>query len=159
MTRTPSNPADAQKPARPTHPTRQRILDTIEELVQQNQVVTRETLMELTGLSYHVIDDHVSRMVSDDGTLRRVRAGVYVPCEPPPEPRAVSVTDLPDGTSIIEIGELVARVYPRERRALATRLAGDAMQLSNIQAGENVNMLLNEVMRDLKKIKRDHQGE
>lgn len=138
-----------------TRTTRQIICDTIQELVQQNQVVTRETLMTLTGKSYHVIDDHISRMIHIEGKLRRVRAGVFVPQEPLPEPRAVSVTDLPDGTSIIEIGDLVLRLYPRERRSLATRLAGDAIQLSNIQAAENDNMLLNEVMRDLKKLKRD----
>ncbi|BDE74084.1 DUF977 family protein [Delftia lacustris] len=138
-----------------TRTTRQIICDTIQELVQQNQVVTRETLMTLTGKAYHVIDDHISRMIHVEGTLRRVRAGVFVPQEPLPEPRAVSVTDLPDGTSIIEIGDLVLRLYPRERRSLATRLAGDAIQLSNIQAAENENMLVNEVIRDLKKLKRD----
>jgi hypothetical protein len=65
------------------------------------------------------------------------------------------VTDLPDGTSIIEIGEIVARVYPIERRALANRLAGDAVQLSNIQAGHDYNVLLNEVVRDLRNLKRE----
>ena len=135
--------------------TRQIICDTMQELVQQNQVVTRETLMTLTGFSYAIIDDHVSRMIHVEGTLRRVRAGVYVPCEPLPEPRAVSVTDLPDGTSIIEIGDLVLRLYPRERRSLATRLAGDAIQLSNIQIGHDVNFLVSTMWEELKKLRRD----
>lgn len=134
--------------------TRQIICDVIQELHQQGQVITREVLRDLTGLRWTIIDDHVSRMINEDGTLRRVRAGVFLPVTPMPEPRAVSVTDLPDGTSIIEIGEMVARLYPMERRALANRLAGDAVQLSNIQVGHDYNVLLNEVIRDLRKLKR-----
>lgn len=50
---------------------------------------------------------------------------------------------------------MVARVYPIERRALANRLAGDAVQLSNIQVGHDYNILLNEVVRDLRNLKRE----
>lgn len=138
-----------------TRTTRQIISDAIQELHQQGQVVTREVLRDLTGLRLTIIDDHVSRMINVEGTVRRVRAGVFLPVTLMPEPRAVSVTDLPDGTSIIEIGEIVARVYPIERRALANRLAGDAVQLSNIQAGHDYNVLLNEVVRDLRNLKRE----
>lgn len=150
---TSSTPSEPMPEAART--TRQIICDAIQGLHQQGQVITREVLRDLTGLRLTIIDDHISRMIDVEGTLRRVRAGVFLPVIAMPEPRAVSVTDLPDGTSVIEIGEVVAHVYPHERRALANRLAGDAVQLSNIQAGHDYNILLNEVVRDLRKLKRE----
>lgn len=145
-------PADPVKEAVRT--TRQVICDAIQDLVQQHQVVTRQTLCDVTGLKLTLIDDHVSRM-HDDGELRRLRPGVFAPIAPMPEPRAVSVTDHPDGTTLVEVGDFILRLWPHERRALGTRLAGDALQLSNMQAGHDVNFLVNEVWRELKKLKLD----
>ncbi len=132
----------------------QIIRDTIQDLHQQYQVATRELLCELTGLKMTIIDDHISRMI-ENGELRRLRAGVFAPISPMPEPRAVSMTRMADGTSIIEIGDFVVHVYPRERRELASLLVGDAVQYSNIQAGVEAGTLATELAAELLATKRE----
>lgn len=132
----------------------QIIRDAIQDLHQQYQVATRELLCELTGLKMTIIDDHISRMI-ENGELRRLRAGVFAPLTSMPEPRAVSVTRMADGTSIIEIGDFVVHVYPRERRELASLLVGDAVQYSNIQAGVEAGTLATELAAELLATKRE----
>ena len=56
---------------------RQIIWDAIQEMAALGQAITRKTLQEVTGLTYHIVDDHVSRFVDEDGTLRRVVDGVF----------------------------------------------------------------------------------
>lgn len=123
--------------------TAQIIWDTMQELQQQHQVISRQRLMELTGLKYTLIDDHVSRWI-EEGRLRRVLDGVYELPAPMPEPRAVSVTDLPDGMTVIELGDQELRLWPREARALGLRLAGNALQFSALQQQYDTGALLAE---------------
>ncbi|GKS91209.1 hypothetical protein [Acidovorax sp. SUPP2539] len=134
--------------------TAQIIWDAIEGLHQQGQVATRELLCELTGLKMTIVDDHVGRMI-ESGRLRRLRAGVFAPIAAMPEPRAVSTTDMPDGTVLLEIGDVVLHLWPREYRALAKRLVGDAVQYSNIQAGVEAGTLATELAADLLATKRE----
>ena len=56
---------------------RQTIMDAIQELTGLGHSLTRDNLQAATGLTMHIIDDHVSRMVDVEGVLRRVRPGVY----------------------------------------------------------------------------------
>ncbi|XJC72765.1 hypothetical protein ACHFCA_17350 [Delftia tsuruhatensis] len=128
------------------------VWDAIRELHQQGQVVTREALSGITGVKLINLDDHIKRFV-ESGNLRRIRPGVFIPVDDAPEPRAVTVTKLSDGRSIVEIGEHVVHLWPRERRDLATLLVGDAVQLSNIQTGNEVNFLVNTVWEELKLLK------
>lgn len=132
----------------------QIIWDTIQSLHQQGQVATRELLSELTGRKMSIVDDHVSRMI-ENGRVRRLRAGVFAPVAAIPEPRAVSFTDLPDGTTIFELGETVLHLWPRERQDMARRLVGDAVQYSNIQAGVTAGTLATELAAELMLIKRE----
>ncbi len=134
--------------------TGQIIWDTIQDLHQQGQVATRELLVELTGYKMTIIDDHVSRMI-ENGRLHRLRAGVFRPIAAMPEPRAVSVTDMADGTVLLEIGDVVLHLWPREYRALAKRLVGDAVQYSNIQSGVEAGTLATELAADLLATKRE----
>lgn len=134
--------------------TGQIIWDTIQDLHQQGQVATRELLVELAGFKMTIIDDHVTRMI-ESGRLRRLRAGVYAPVEAMPEPRAISQTRMADGTSLIEIGDTVLHLWPRERRELATMLVGDAVQYSNIQAGVEAGTLATELATELLATKRE----
>ena len=147
--------------------TGQVIADAIADLYAQQQVVTRETLVHATGLKLSVIDDHVGRMV-DDGKLHRVRAGVFVPVVPEPEPRAITVTDSPDGRTIVEIGDMLVKLWPREARALGRRLLGDAIQFSNLQAGHEMGVFNSEILTRLRQLEagqaalrasQDKQGE
>lgn len=113
--------------------TREIIWDNIQEMAHLGQNITRQRLMELTGKSYHIIDDHVSRMISEDGILRRTTDGVYELVKGPGAPRPVSITDLEDGMTLIEVGDQELRVWPRELRTIGIRTQGNAMQHSNLQ--------------------------
>ena len=99
------------------------------------QVATRETVAELTGLKMGIVDDRL-RALMDDGKLKRVLRGVYVPVEVHPPARCISKTVLTDGTVKIEIDDEVLTLTPREDRALAMLQAGAVMQVLGISAGK-----------------------
>lgn len=132
----------------------QIIWSTIQDLHQQDQLITRDILSRLTGLKLAIVDDHVGRLI-DNGRLRRVQPGVFVLVAVMPEPRPVSMTMLPGGVSKMEIGDFCIELWPAERRMLASMLVGDAVQFSNIQAGHDANFMMNTVWEELKKLKRE----
>lgn len=134
--------------------TAQIIWDTIQDLHQQDQVVTRDQLSVLTGLKMSIVDDHVSRLI-ENGRVRRLRAGVFVPVAPMPDPRPVSMTMMPGGVSKMEIGDFCVDLWPTERRMLASLLVGDAVQYSNLQAAHDANFAVGTIWEELKKLKRD----
>lgn len=138
----------------PRHPTTQRIWDAILELHGQDQVITRELLSSLTGLKMTVVDDHLKRLTGNM-ELRRIRPGVFALVQPHPEARPISVTVLADGRAKMEIGDICMELWPKERRMLAGLLVGDAVQLSNIQTGHDVNFLVSTVWEELKKLRRE----
>lgn len=115
--------------AKPT--STQRIYDAVCELHALEQVATRETVAELTGLKLSIIDDRMRALV-DDGKIKRVLRGVFVPVEVHPPARCISKTVLPDGMVKLEIGDEVLTLTPREDRALALLQAGAAMQVLGI---------------------------
>lgn len=124
--------------------TGQIIWDTMLGLRADGQAISRQRLMELTGMTYTKVDDHVSRWI-EEGRLRRVVDGVYELVDPMPEPQAVSVTDLPDGMTLIECGDQELRLWPREVRSLGLRLVGSAMQFAQLQTQHDMGALLAEV--------------
>lgn len=115
----------------------QRIYDAVCELHALEQVATRETVAELTGLKLSIVDDRL-RALMDDEKIRRVLRGVYVPVEVHPPARSISKTVLTDGTVKIEIGDEVLTLTPREDRALAMLQAGAVMQVLGIATGKAV---------------------
>jgi hypothetical protein len=95
----------------------QRIYDAVCELHALEQVVTRETVAELTGLKLTVVDDRLGALV-DDEKIKRVLRGVYVPVEQHPPARAISKSVLPDGMVMIEIGDEVLHLTGAGPRAV-----------------------------------------
>lgn len=130
------------------------ILDTIRDLHSQEQVITREVLRDTTGLKMSLIDDHIATMIADE-KIRRVKAGVFVPVDTPPPARPISTTDMPDGMTILEIGDQVLHLTPREVRVLAARLGGQAAQFASIQTGHEVGVLVMEMQTKIRKLERD----
>ncbi|MFT3815251.1 MAG: hypothetical protein QM740_18035 [Acidovorax sp.] len=124
-------------------PTGRIIWDTMLALRENGQAISRQRIMELSGLTYTKVDDHVSRWI-DNGRLRRVVDGVYELVEAMPEPRAVSVTDLHNGQTMIECGDQVVHLWPAEVRALGLRLVGSAMQFAQLQTQHDMAALLAE---------------
>lgn len=129
------------------------VLEAVQDLHAQEQIVTRETLAELTGLKLSVIDDRIGTL-ADDGAVLRVQRGVYVPAPHHPPARPMSKTVMPDGMVKIEIGDEVLTLTPREDRALANLMAGAAAQAAAIETGRNTAILAAELGEQVKQLRR-----
>ncbi|NML24317.1 hypothetical protein [Zoogloea dura] len=121
--------------------TRQQILDAVQDLHNQEQLVTREALQEVTGLKLTIIDDRLATLV-DDGALIRKSRGVFVPAVLHPPARIITKSILPDGLVKIEIGDEVLTLTPREDRTLASLQAGTAVQFAAIEIGHEMSAMV-----------------
>lgn len=121
--------------------TLQQILDTVQELHNLEQIVTREAVREATGLALTTVDDRLATLV-DRGDITRIGRGVFVPAVRHPPARPISKTQMPDGTVKIEIGDDVLTLTPREDRILARLQAGVAVELAAIDSGKEVAVLI-----------------
>lgn len=101
----------------------QRIFDAVRDLREVDQIATRETVAELTGLKMSVVDDRLRALV-DDGKLKRLLRGVYELVEVFPEPRPIYCGILPNGMVKLEVGESVETFTPSEARRTARLLGG-----------------------------------
>ena len=106
-------------------PSTERIFQAVRELRAMDQIATRDTVAELTGLKMTVVDDRLRALV-DDGKLKRLLRGVYELVESFPEPRAISKTVLPNGAVVYDIGDDVLTLSPQEARVLAELSMGAA---------------------------------
>lgn len=129
------------------------VLEAIQDLHNQEQIVTRETLSDLTGLKLTVIDDRLG-VLADDGAILRVQRGVYVPAPHHPPARPMSKTVIPDGTVKIEIGDEVLTLTPREDRMLANLQAGAAAQAAAIETGRNAALMAAALGAEIKRLRR-----
>jgi hypothetical protein len=116
------------------------VLQAVQDLHAKEQIVTRETLAEVTNFKLTVIDDRIGTLV-DDGLVHRVQRGVFVPAEQHPPARPISKTILPNGMVKIEIGDEVLTLTPRESRMLAELSVGSAQQFASIEMGHGVAAL------------------
>lgn len=141
-----------------TRNSRQIVLDAIQELAGLQHAITRENLHATTGLTQHIIDDHVSRMVDEDGTLRRVRAGVYELVKGVGKMPDVHFSDLgEDGTLVIEVedcGKLVIN-DPRVARKIAERLSGNYAQVAMLEMKYQFGVVAQDLMLEMKQAKRE----
>ena len=132
-------------------PNAQTILEAVEDLHNQEQIVTRETLADLAGLKLSIIDDRLSYLV-DSGQIIRVQRGVFIPAQRHRPSRIMSKTLLPDGTVKIDIGDDVLTLTPREARILGNLMVAEAMQYSNIEMGHHMAILQTEVSGQVRKL-------
>ncbi|OTG58616.1 hypothetical protein B9T36_09680 [Acinetobacter sp. ANC 4204] len=130
------------------------ILEAIEDLHNQEQIVTRETLSQLTGLKLSIVDDRLSYLV-DSGQIIRVQRGVFIPAPKHRPARLMSKMVLPDGTVKIEIGDdEILTLTPREARHLGSLMVAEAMQYANIEMGHHMAILQSEVTSQVRKLNR-----
>lgn len=115
------------------------VMEAINDLHNAEQVVTREVLAEVTGIKLATLDWHIDQLI-DSGQIRRVKAGVFVPATCHKPARNISRSLLPDGTSVLEVGDTVLILTPRESRMLGEIFAASAMGYSLIQAGWEVGL-------------------
>lgn len=113
--------------------TKEIVYDAILELHALERVVTRELLSEMLDLKMNVIDDRIKTLRGEE-KIRSVQRGVYVPVEQYPPSRIISLTELPDGCVIVDVGDQVLKLYPREARTLASMMGAKAMQSLHIDA-------------------------
>ncbi len=133
----------APVPKRDPRATGELIWRTMEKLRENRQAITRQTLQEVTGLSYTLVDDHVSRWI-ESGRLRRVLDGVYEFPEPFVEPRVVSVSVLSNGTHLIEMGDEQMRGTAEEMDTLGRLLQGGALRYVALGAQQQMGAVVTE---------------
>lgn len=120
--------------------TTRKILDSINDLHSQGRVVTRGLLMEHTGFNGGTIKDSVDVLI-ENGLIARPTRDVYQPANPFPCPRPISRTALPDGMSVLEIGDTVLHLSPRESRVMGQLFGADATSVAQAEIGGLFNAL------------------
>lgn len=129
---------------------KQRVLDAVIDLHNQEQIVTRETLSDVLDLKQTIIDDNLSSLVNDD-LIHRVQRGVYVPTVEHKPARIISKIVLPCGTVKIDIGDdMVVTLTPKEARLIGSLFMADAMQYSNIEIGHHAALTTAKMDLELK---------
>ncbi|KIN90157.1 hypothetical protein [Thauera sp. SWB20] len=137
----------------PKRSTAEIVLEAIQDLHAREQIVTREVLAEMTGLKLTTIDDRLGYLL-DNGRIRRVQRGVFVPMEQHKPARPISRTLCPDGTTVLEIGEAVMILTPRESRMLGEVMTGAAQQFVAIEIGHEgarLNAVLSAQVSDVRR--------
>lgn len=133
--------------------TAEMLLEAVQDLHAREQIVTRETLAELTGFTLTVIDDRLGYL-NDNGKIRRVQRGVYVPVESHQPARMITRTILPDGTTVLEVGETVLQLSPRESRNLGELMAGSGQQYASIELGHAADAIASELASKIRMLER-----
>lgn len=136
---------------------KQRVLDAVTDLHNQEQVVTRETLSDILDLKQTIIDDNLSSL-TNDGLIHRVQRGVYVPSVSHLPARIISKIVLHDGTVVIDIGESVLTLTPKEARVIGSLMMCEAMQYSNIEIGHHAALAAAKVELELKEMRAQIRG-
>ena len=137
--------------------TLQQIFDTVCELHNLEQIVTREAVREATGLPLTTVDDRLAVLV-DRGDILRVERGVFVPAVRHPPARPISKTTMPDGSVKIEIGDVVLDLTPREDRHLAGMMAGSAIQLVAVADSTESAAKIADLSRRIGQLKAELRG-
>ena len=137
-----------------TIPSTQRVFDAVRDLRSLEQIATRETVAELTGLKLSVVDDRLRALV-DDGKLKRLLRGIYELVEAYPASRAISKTIVGNGYVKIEIGDQLLTLTPSEDRDLAMLQAGAAGQAVLINSTNQHLFLATELAAKVEKLERE----
>ena len=132
----------------------QRVHQAVRELRGLEQIATRETVAELTGLKLAIVDDRLRALV-DDGKLKRLMRGVYELVEEYPETRAISKTVLPTGYVKYDIGDHVLTLTPTEDRVLSQLGIGAAGQAVMIHSTNRHLYLATELAAKVEKLERE----
>jgi len=132
------------------------VQEAVEDLHRLEQTATREALSEYTGLKLSIIDDRV-KSLQLDGLVVRVQRGIYEPVIQHPPARPISVTMLPDGTTVHDIGDDVMTFTPREQRMHSALTAGFGIQASQVEQGQQQARLVTEMANQIRDISKQMQ--
>ena len=132
----------------------QRVYDAVRDLREVDQIATRETVAELTGLKMSVVDDRLRTLV-DDGRLRRLLRGVYEMVEVFPPPRNTYAGIMQNGMVKVEVGEEVWTLTPSEARRVARVLGGFAEDARILESSRAHLFLATELAAKVEKMERE----
>jgi hypothetical protein len=113
--------------------------------------ISRQRLVELTKLPMSIVDDHVTRMIEQEGSVRRVANGVVEMVDVFPPSRAISRTSLSEGWTMLEVpalsdedkrGDVVLHLTPGECREIGKMFHGDAAELANLRGERETHDLV-----------------
>ena len=139
---------------KPTKSNAEIVLEAVQDLHAREQIVTREILSDLTGLKLTTIDDRLGHLV-DTGKIRRVQRGVFVPLEQHRPARPISRTLCPDGTTVLEVGDTVMILSPRESRMIGELMAGSSQQYAAIEIGHEAARLNAVLSAQISEVRRE----
>lgn len=148
-----------EAPAKPISNTL-RVLDAVRELRSLEQIATRETVAELTGLKLSIVDDRLSSLVTDEKLKRLVR-GIYELVEVYPPARNISKTILDSGYVMIEISgrqgepDVVLHLTPIEDRRMSMLSVGAAGQAILINSTNQHLFLATELAAKVERLERE----
>lgn len=106
--------------------TKQQVLDAVALLCEKEGFAVREEIAKHTGLKLSIVDDRLKVLIDDDDVLRLQR-GIFIMAKKFNPPRLISKTVLPDGVTVLEIGDVVLHLTPREVCCLGKMLVGDVL--------------------------------
>ena len=101
---------------------REIVLQCIVDICGHGGYASRAKIVELTQLKMTAVDEQIDRL-KVDGLIRPLYNGVFEPVDQSID-RCVSTTSLPMGRTMVEVGEEILCLTPREAFALAKQLAG-----------------------------------
>ena len=130
------------------------VFEAIQDLHSREQIVTRETLADVTGLKLTTIDDRLGYLF-DNGRIRRVQRGVFVPLKQHKLARPISRTICPDGTTVLEVGDTVMILSPRESRMIGELMAGSSQQYAAIEIGHEAARLNAVLSAQISEVRRE----
>ncbi|MGP4865053.1 hypothetical protein ACTXGK_12760 [Psychrobacter sp. T6-5] len=134
---------------------KQKVLDAVIDLHNQEQIVTRETLSDILDLKLISIDESLSTL-TNDGEIHRIQRGVYVPTVEHKPARIISKIVLPDGTTVIDVGDtIVLTLTPKEARIVGSLMMCEAMQYSNIEIGHHAALTTAKMDLQTKEMRRE----
>ena len=135
-------------------PSTERIFHAVRDLREADQIATRETVAELTGLKMTVVDDRLRTLV-DDGRLRRLLRGVYELVEVFPPPRTTYAGITQSGMVKVEVGDDVWTLTPSEARRVARVLGGFAEDARILESSRAHLFLATELAAKVEKLERE----
>lgn len=106
--------------------TLQAVLDVVQQLTDESDMATRADILAALDLSPHIIKERLDELIAM-GRIKRRERGVYQFVKIHPPARAISRTVLPDGLAVIEVGDTVLHLTPREEAALRSMYVGPAI--------------------------------
>lgn len=129
--------AECPAPGAPEQPkvrigtTRERVWAAIQELAAIGKHFTRQKLKKLTELPFHIVDDHVDKLI-EEGHVQRIGSGIFEMVVQWRHEIPISTTPLDDGSVMLERADMVWHLTPTEARRLAKQLAGWAHEQAQL---------------------------